>query len=383
MSQPAPAIPEKSPFHEIAVKYGLNIEYYPFIKLEGVAIKEFRSQRVEILEHTAVVFTSRVTVDNYFRICEEARINVPEDMKYFCSTEAIALYLQKYIVYRKRKIFFADGSFANLMELLGKHKDEKFLLTLSEPHKPEMPLAMEKMKLKFDKVILAHTVSNDLTGITVDDYDMLVFYSPSEITALTGAFPGIDGRPRIAAFGHGTTKTAIRDGLTVSVMAPTPEIPSMAKAIDIYIGKVNSGVEVEEVRLEGVSPDQAFIHEQEKKAAKRRPCRKPAPAAGKGATGAKTAAPVVGAAGAKTAATAANGRSAAAGTPVKTATAGNKAAAGTGSSAKNKPANGSAKSASAAGKFAPGSKAAKPAAGKAAAPAKRSADTGNEKTARS
>lgn len=291
MSQPAPAIPEKSPFHEIAVKYGLNIEYYPFIKLEGVTLKEFRSQRVEILEHTAVVFTSRVTIDNYFRICEEARVNVPEDMKYFCSTEAIALYLQKYIVYRKRKIFFADGTFAHLMELLGKHKDEKFLLTLSEPHKPEMPLAMEKMKLDFHKVILAHTVSNDLSEITVANYDMLVFYSPSEINALVGAFPGINGKPRIATFGHGTTQTAISDGLTISVMAPTPEVPSMAKAIDLYIRKVNSGIEVEEVKLEGVSPDQAFIYEQEKKAAKKRPTRKPAAngkavgANGKAATG--------------------------------------------------------------------------------------------------
>lgn len=276
MSQPAPAIPEKSPFHEIAVKHGLNIEFYPFIKLEGSTLREFRSQRVEILDHTAVVFTSRVTIDNYFRICEEARITIPESMKYFCSTEAIALYLQKYIVYRKRKIFFADGSFANLMELMSKHKEETFLLTLSEPHKPEMPLAMEKMKLKFNKAILAHTVSNDLSGIKVADYDMLVFYSPSEISALTYTFPGINGKPRIATFGHSTTQAAMSDGLTVSVMAPTPEVPSMVKAIDLYIKKVNSGLEVKEVRLEGVSPDIAFIQEQEKKAAKKRVNCKPA-----------------------------------------------------------------------------------------------------------
>lgn len=148
-------------------------------------------------------------------------------MKYFCNTEAVALYLQKYIVYRKRKIFFADGAFANFMELLNKHKEEKYLLTVSEPHKPEMPLAMEKLRLTFDKVVLARTVSADLSGINVNDYDMLVFYSPSEIVSLVGTFPGINGHPKIATFGHGTTNTAIGEGLTVSVMAPSPEAPSM------------------------------------------------------------------------------------------------------------------------------------------------------------
>lgn len=155
VSQPAPVIAEKSPFHEIVLKHRVNVEFHPFIKLEGVSLKEFRSQRVDILAHTAVIFTSRVTIDNFFRICEEARVTIPETMKYFCNTEAIALYLQKYIVYRKRKIFFAEGTFSSLVELIAKHKDEKFLLTLSEPHKPEMPLAMEKMKLQFGKVILA------------------------------------------------------------------------------------------------------------------------------------------------------------------------------------------------------------------------------------
>lgn len=133
-------------------------------------------------------------------------------MKYFCNTEAVALYLQKYIVYRKRKIFFADGTFANFMELLNKHKEEKYLLTVSEPHKPEMPLAMEKLRLTFDKVVLARTVSADLSGINVNDYDMLVFYSPSEIVSLVGTFPGINGHPKIATFGHGTTNTAIGEG---------------------------------------------------------------------------------------------------------------------------------------------------------------------------
>ena len=219
VSQPAPVIAEKSPFHEIVLKHRVNVEFHPFIKLEGVSLKEFRSQRVDILAHTAVIFTSRVTIDNFFRICEEARVTIPETMKYFCNTEAIALYLQKYIVYRKRKIFFAEGTFSSLVELIAKHKDEKFLLTLSEPHKPEMPLAMEKMKLQFGKVILARTVSADLDAVDVRKYDLLVFYSPSEIASLTGKFTLGENAPKIATFGHGTAKAALTEGLTVHVMA--------------------------------------------------------------------------------------------------------------------------------------------------------------------
>ena len=131
VSQPAPAAIEKSPYNEIISKHHLNVKFHPFIKVEGISLKEFRSQRIEILDHTAVIFTSRTTIDSFFRICEEARIAVPESMKYFCNTEAVALYLQKYIVYRKRKIFFADGAFANFMEFLNKHKEEKYLLTVS------------------------------------------------------------------------------------------------------------------------------------------------------------------------------------------------------------------------------------------------------------
>lgn len=136
VSQPRPAIIEKSPFYELSQKYEVEIAYKPFIRVVGVSLKEFRAQRVEILTHTAVIFTSRTTVDSFFHICEEARITVPETMKYICQTEAVALYLQKYIVYRKRKISFADGSFTSLVELIIKHKDEKFLLALSDPTSP-------------------------------------------------------------------------------------------------------------------------------------------------------------------------------------------------------------------------------------------------------
>ena len=239
-----------------------------------MSLKEFRSQRIEILDHTAVIFTSRTTIDSFFRICEEARITVPEGMKYFCNTEAVALYLQKYIVYRKRKIFFANGTFANFMELLNKHKEENFLLTVSEPHKPEMPVAMEKHHLKFDKVVFARTVSADLSGVNVNDYDMLVFYSPSEITSLINAFPEIGAKTKIATFGHNTTQAALNSGLVVSVMAPSPEAPSMTKALELYAKKINAGEEVEPITLDGQSPGQAYIQAQDAKAVKRKPAAK-------------------------------------------------------------------------------------------------------------
>ena len=288
MSQPVPAIAEKSPYHEIHTKFNTIIDYRPFIRVEGVTLKEFRSQRTEILDHSAVIFTSRTTIDHFFRICEEARVNVPETMKYICNTEATALYLQKYIVYRKRKIFFANGSFTNLMELIMKHKEEKFLLILSEPHKPEIPDTLEKLKIKFDKVILSRTVSADLKGVDISSYDLLVFFSPSEIASLTAAF-GNTGLPRIATFGDGTTRAAIDAGITVNVKAPTPEAPSMAKAIELFIKKINAGETVPPVEAEENRQADEFVKTHEPKIAKK-PVKKPAPkASAKSAANGKSA----------------------------------------------------------------------------------------------
>lgn len=284
VSQPVPAVIEKSPFFELTNKYSLAIDYRPFIHVEGVSAKEFRSQRVEILEHTAVIFTSRTTVDNFFRICEETRTTVPETMKYFCNTEAVALYLQKYIVYRKRKISFADGSFTGLMELILKHKDEKFLLTLSEPHKPEIPDTLEKLKVKFDRVILARTVSSDLSDLDLSKYQLMVFYSPTEINTLVSKFDGAK-MPMIATFGEGTTRKAIEHGLTVNAMAPTPEVPSMAKALDIFIGGINSGKEVAPVSLGDNHLAEEFVKAHQTKEMRRaRAKKKPASKSGSTAT---------------------------------------------------------------------------------------------------
>ncbi len=268
VSQPRPAVIEKSPFYELSEKYNVEIAYRPFIRVVGVSLKEFRAQRVEILTHTAVIFTSRTTVDSFFHICEEARITVPETMKYICQTEAVALYLQKYIVYRKRKISFGDGSFTAFIELIIKNKDEKFLLALSEPHKPELPETLTKLKLNFVPVILARTVAADLDDVALADYGLLALYSPSDVKALVEKF-GTENLPAIAVFGEGTLRAAIDSGITVLANAPTPAAPSMVKAIDIYLDKVQKGESVESVQLITDTQKEEFIRSQQHKLAKK------------------------------------------------------------------------------------------------------------------
>ena len=274
ISQPRPANIEKSPFYELSRKYQAEIAYKPFIRVVDVSLKEFRAQRVEILDHTAVIFTSRTTVDSFFHICEEARITVPETMKYICQTEAVALYLQKYIVYRKRKISFADGSFTSLVELIIKHKEEKFLLALSEPHKPELPETLAKLKLPVDPVILARTVASDLDDVKLSDYDVLALYSPTDIKTLVEKF-GTDNLPAVAVFGEGTLRAAVEAGITVLANAPTPEAPSMAKALDIYLARVEAGEEIEPVAVTTDTRKEEFIRSQQHKLTKKSRVRRP------------------------------------------------------------------------------------------------------------
>lgn len=275
VSQPRPAIIEKSPFYELSQKYDVEIAYKPFIRVVGVSLKEFRAQRVEILTHTAVIFTSRTTVDSFFHICEEARITVPETMKYICQTEAVALYLQKYIVYRKRKISFGDGSFTSLIELIIKHKEEKFLLSLSEPHKPELPETLAKLKLSFHPVILARTVPAELDDVDLADYGLLALYSPTDVKTLVERF-GTEQLPAVAVFGEGTLRAALDAGITVLANAPTAEAPSMVKAIDIYLGKVQKGEQAEPVQLTADTQKEEFIRSQQHKLAKKNRTRRPA-----------------------------------------------------------------------------------------------------------
>ena len=278
VSQPQPAIIEKSPFFEIVRKHKVDIDYNPFNRVQGVSLKEFMGQRVEILTHTAVIFTSRTTVDSFFRICEESRITVPETMKYICQTEAVALYLQKYIVYRKRKIFFADGSFTNFLELIIKHKEEKYMLALSEPHKPELPEALERLKLNVDQVILAKTVQTDVSKLPLAEYDMVALYSPSDVAAFKNAYED-KPMPRVATFGDATARAAVAAGITINVMAPTPAAPSMTKAIDIYLNKIAAGEEVAPVELHDDQNNEEFIRTQQAKLAKKTRVRKSATAA--------------------------------------------------------------------------------------------------------
>ena len=255
ISQPRPAVIEKSPFYDLATRYGVEIDYKPLIRVVGVTLK-------------AVIFTSRTTVDSFFRVCEEARITVPETMKYICNTEAVALYLQKYIIYRKRKISFADGSFTGLLELIIKHKAERFLLALSEPHKPELPEALAKLKIDFDPVILAMTVAADMDGVAPADYDVMALYSPSDVKSVVESF-GVEALPVIATFGEATLRAALEAGLKVRASAPSPEAPSMAKALDLYIGKLSRGEEVAEVEMKDDSTKEEFIRSQQSKLAKK------------------------------------------------------------------------------------------------------------------
>lgn len=267
---------EKAPYYEVAKKNKLTVTYKPFINIEGVSLKEFRSQRTEILEHTAIIFTSRTTVNNFFRICEEARITVPETMKYFCITEAIALYLQKYIVYRKRKIFFADGHFDHFMEMILKHKDEKFILALAEPHNPQVPETLERLKVNFKSVVFARSVSADLSDVKISDYDLLAFYSPNEIATLVANCPK-EEIPMVAVFGDKTAAAAMEAGLPIYAKAPAPGVPSLTKAVELLIAESKSGKTLEPITVCENREAEEFIKAQEAKPVKKtRAKRKPA-----------------------------------------------------------------------------------------------------------
>lgn len=240
ISQPKPAS-EKSPYYDIAEKYGVNIEFRPFIKVEGLTPKEFRQQKISIPEYTAVIFTARTAIDHFFKLCEGLRVTIPETMRYFCVTESIALYLQKYIVYRKRKIFYGNsGKIDDLIPALLKHSSEKFLLPVSDVHNEEHTSILDKHKLNYTRAIMYRTVSNDFTPEEKFDYDMLVFFSPAGIASLMKNFPNFEQQDiRIGCFGP-TTAKAVRDaGLRLDVEAPTPEVPSMTAAIEKYLKEMS------------------------------------------------------------------------------------------------------------------------------------------------
>jgi uroporphyrinogen-III synthase len=239
VSQPKPTTP-KSPYFDLADKNNVKIDFRPFIQVEGLDAKEFRQQKVNVLDHSAVVFTSRTAIDHFFRICEETRVTVPDTMKYFCISEATAFYLQKYIVFRKRKIFHSTGKFADLVDVMKKHKEEKFLIPLSDIHKQEIPDLLGKSKVKNTKAIFYRTVSSDLSDIKEIDYDMLVFFSPSGIASLFQNFPDFKQNDIvIASFGPATAKAVTEAGLRLDIQAPMPQAPSMTAALELFIKQHN------------------------------------------------------------------------------------------------------------------------------------------------
>lgn len=236
ISQPAPST-EKSPYYDIAEKYHLQLDFRPFIRVEGLDAKDFRQQRINIQDYTAVVFTARIAIDHFFALCEELRITMPETMKYFCISEAVALYLQKYIVYRKRKIFFsATGKMDGLSSALTKHNKEKFLVPVSDVHSEDLTSVLDEKKVDYTKSIMYRTVSNEFTEEEVLSYDMLIFFSPAGIVSLFKNAPNFEqGEKAIGAFGASTAKTVRDAGLRLDCEAPLPGITSMTAALEAFI----------------------------------------------------------------------------------------------------------------------------------------------------
>lgn len=240
VSQPEPKI-ENSPYFDLIEKQKVKIDFRPFIHVEGVTGKDVRAQKVDLNKYTAVILTSRNSVDHYFRIAEELRFKVPDTMKYFCLSEAVAYYLQKYVVYRKRKIYVGKRTFSELAPLIKKYKNEKFLLPSSDKLKPEVPQVLNDLKINWKEATFYKTVISDLSDLRDVYYDILVFFSPSGIQSLLENFPDFEQNDtRIAVFGNTTVKAATEVGLRVDIQAPTPETPSMTMALEKYIKEVNN-----------------------------------------------------------------------------------------------------------------------------------------------
>ncbi|NLE35568.1 MAG: uroporphyrinogen-III synthase [Bacteroidales bacterium] len=238
VSQPEPNNP-KSPYFELAKKYNLKIDFKQFIQIKGISARDFRQQKINLGDFTAIIFTSKTAIDHYFRICEEMRIVVPETMKYFCITENVAFYLQKYIVYRKRKIFHGKSNFEDLIDVIIKHKEENFFVPLSDPHKSDIPDLLKSHKIRYTIGTMYRTISRDFDSTELD-YDLLVFYSPSGIKSLKENFPTfVQGDIKIAAFGPTTAEAVTNEGLRLDIQAPNPKAPSMTMALDCFLKEYN------------------------------------------------------------------------------------------------------------------------------------------------
>ncbi len=240
ISQPKPTS-EKSPYYDIEKQFGVSFVFRPFFKVEGLSAKDFRQQKISILDHTAIVFTSRNAIDHFFRLAKEMRLTIPDTMKYFCITETVALYIQKYVQYRKRKVFFGEtGKIESLVPTMVKHKGEKYLVPLSSVHNDSIATMLDAKKLQHTECVMYRTVSNDFTEEekTAFDYDMLIFSSPTGMKALKKNFPDFEqGDIRIGAFGPATAKEVVAEGFRLDLEAPSKEYPSMTSALQAYLKK--------------------------------------------------------------------------------------------------------------------------------------------------
>jgi len=237
VSQPRPES-EKSPYFDLAEKYQLTIDFRPFIQVEGLDVQEFRTQKVDFTKHSAVIFTSKIAVDHFFRMAQELRFQVPDSLKYFCISEAIAYYLQKYVTYRKRKVFFGKQTIADLVEIMKKHKNEKVLLPCTDILRDNIPETLKENKINFSKAVLYRTIASDLSDLENVYYDMLVFFSPGGVESLLKNFPDFkQNKTLIAAFGPTTAQALKKNKLRLDIHAPHPNAPSMPAAIELYIKK--------------------------------------------------------------------------------------------------------------------------------------------------
>lgn len=229
-----------SPYSQIEEKYGTKFDFQPFFKMEPLTSREFRTQRINILDHTAIVFSARTTIDAFFLLCEELRVKVPETMKYFCTTEAVANYLQKHIVYRKRKIFYGDGTPDSIIGLIGtKHKGEKFLIATAESSsKDAVTKIFETQKFDFATAVFVKPVAQDLKSLDIRSYDLMVLFNPADVKSLYENYPDFtQGEIKFISYGRSVVKAMDEAGLSIEISAPTPEIPSVAKALEIFLSK--------------------------------------------------------------------------------------------------------------------------------------------------
>jgi uroporphyrinogen-III synthase len=241
VSQPEPKA-ENSPYFELQQKHKVKVDFRSFIHVEGVSAKDVRAQKIDLNNFTAIILTSKNAVDHFFRVADEMRYKVPEDLRYFCQSEAIAFYLQKYVVYRKRKIYVGQKDFADMSSLFKKYKDEKYLLPASDQLNADAPITLNNLKINWTQAVFHKTVMSDLSDLADVYYDVLAFFSPTGIKSLFKNFPDFkQNNTRIAVFGSTTQKEALEHGLRIDILAPTPETPSMTMALEKYVAEVNKG----------------------------------------------------------------------------------------------------------------------------------------------